>query len=170
MVQRITNLTPRRRAMLAFNGGLMFLLGLLAGLAYTFVLIGRIEAWPLLPSLEVTQPTMLSAAHTEAWPRAHLGLLVNAITLFAIAGIGKTLMLRERAQNVLVCSVLITGWFNIAGFVTAAVFNTRGLAFGGSPANIAVYLFFLVAVVSAFVQAVLIVLGAWRGMRTIGLG
>ncbi len=83
---------------------------------------------------------------------------------------GLAVTLSERIQNLFVICVVATGWFNIAGFVTGTLFGVRGLAIGGEIANSVTYLFFLVAVVTAVIQAWLIVLGAYRGMRTIGLG
>ena len=165
MANRIISITPRRRAAIVFNGGLMFALGLVAGLLFTFALIGRVEAWPLLPALDITIP-----GSVQAWRQTHIGILFNAITLFAIAAVGKSILLTDRVQNLLVVCVLLTGWFNIAGFVTGTLFGARGLAMGGDLANSVTYIFFLVAVVTAIVQATLIVVGAFRGMRTIGLG
>lgn len=165
MANRIISITPRRRAAMVFNGGLMFVLGLIAGLAFTFVLIGHVEAWPLIPRIDMQIP-----GTAAAWRQTHIGILFNAVTLFAIAAVGKSVLLGDRAQILLVVCVLMTGWFNIAGFVTGTWFGVRGLAMGGGIANATTYLFFLIAVVTAVVQAMLLVVGAFRGMRTIGLG
>ena len=165
MEAKILSVTPRRRATIVFNGVLMFALGLIAGLLFTFALIGRVEAWPLIPTIQFEIP-----GSAQAWRQTHIGLLVNGITLFAIAAVGKSILLTERTQNLLVVCVLATGWFNIAGFVTGTLFGVRGLAYGDSLANIATYLFFLVAVITAVVQTGLMLVGARRAMRTIGLG
>lgn len=165
MTNRIISVTPRRRAQMIFNGGLMFALGLLAGLMFTFVIIGHVEAWPLIPRLDLVIP-----GSEAAWRQTHVGILFNAITLIAIGAAGKAILLTERMQNLLVICVVATGWFNIAGFITGTLFGVRGLSMGASVANMATYLFFLVAVVTAVFQAYLILVGAYRGMRTIGLG
>lgn len=164
MRDRITSLAYRRRAVIVFNGGLMFALGLVTGLIFTFALIGHVEAWPLIPALDFAMP-----GSAQAWRQTHLGILFNAITLFAIASAGRYILLTPKVQILLVVCVLMTGWFNIAGFVTGALNGVHGVVFDGSIANHAAYLFFLVAVVTAVVQAVLIIVGAWRGMRSIGL-
>ena len=143
----------------------MFALGLVAGLLFTFAIIGRVEAWPLLPAMDFVIP-----GSAQAWRQTHIGILFNAITLFAIAGVGKSILLTDRLQILLVMCVILTGWFNIAGFVTGTLFGVRGLAMGADLANSVTYIFFLVAVVTAMIQATLIVMGAYRGMRTIGLG
>lgn len=165
MTRKIISVTPRRRAQLIFNGGLMFALGLLAGLIFTFVIIGHVEAWPLIPRLDLIVP-----GSEAAWRQTHIGILFNAITLIAIGAAGKAILLTERTQNLFVICVVATGWFNIAGFITGTLFGVRGLTMGAGMANTATYLFFLVAVVTAVIQGWIILLGAYRGMRTIGLG
>lgn len=164
MRNKISSLTYRRRAVIVFNGGLMFALGLVVGFIFTFALIGHVEAWPLIPALDIAIP-----GSAQAWRQTHIGILFNAITVFAIAGAGKYILLTARAQILLVVCVLMTGWFNIAGFVTGALNGVHGVVFEGSLANHVTYLFFLVAVVTAVIQAVLIITGAWRGMCSIGL-
>lgn len=164
MRTEITSLSYRRRAVLVFNGGLMFALGLAIGFVFTFAIIGHVEAWPLIPPLDISVP-----GSAQAWRQTHLSLLFNAITVFAISACGKHILLGNRAQNILVICVVATGWFNIAGFITGALYGVHGVLFDASLANRVTYLFFLVAVVTAIIETGLIVTGAWRAMRSIGL-
>lgn len=148
---------PALRRILLIQGGLLFALGLVTGLLFTFVVIGRVEIWPLLPAQGISLP-----GSEAGWRRAHLGLMFNAVTLLVFAAIAGWLALGPVAQRVYTLSVAITAWGNSAGFLLAAVFTGRGLALEGDLANRLTYLCFLLAALSAFVQAALLIHGAWR--------
>ncbi|MDD3765124.1 MAG: hypothetical protein PHP86_17655 [Nevskiales bacterium] len=150
-------LSASRRAAIVQWAAWLFCAGLVVGLIFTFESIGHIAAWPLLPRIDFDFP-----GDVTAWRRAHLGLIVNAIAMLAFAAAGRSARLGPSAQRSYVIAVIVTGWANSAGFLTGTLFGVRGLAFGGAVANSATYLFFLVAVASAFVQAILLALGARR--------
>ncbi len=145
---------------LMVQGGLLFGIGLVVGLLFTFFIIGRVEIWPVLPALDLALPG------TEAgWRRAHLGLMFNAVTLLVFALAASALSLSPFQQRLYGFSVAITAWGNSAGFLLAALSGSRGLAMGGGAGNSLTYLCFLAAALTAFVQVWLLVLGALRARR-----
>jgi hypothetical protein len=144
-------LSQSQRATIILYAAWLFGAGLVVGLVFTFEAIGHVAAWPLLPQINFDFPG------TEAgWRRAHLGLIVNSIAMLAFAAVAGSVRFGPRARGIYVVSVIVTGYANSLGFLTGTLFGVRGLEFGGAVANTATYLFFLVAVVTAFAQAILL--------------
>ena len=156
----ISPLTRVHQSRLALHGLLIFGVGLLAGVFYTFSLLGFIEIWPVLPRIEATVP-----GDDRAWMRAHSGTLMNAIALLALAGIGSLIHLGDKGQRWLVLSALVMGWGNTLGYHTAALFGHRGLSFGEVWANNLTYACFFIAVVGVFTALGLALRGVLNGRR-----
>ncbi len=152
-----TELGNQRQAFLITHGALLFAGGLLAGLALTFSLLGHFEIWPLIGKTEVEIP-----GSSRAWLRTHLGLIMNGLAVWVFALIAGRILLSEGQQKLYIVSVLITAWFNSAGFLIGTLFGVHGLSFGGNVPNTLTYLFFLIAVVTVFIQIALVLLGARR--------
>lgn len=161
----ITVFSQRLRLSLIVQGGLLFGVGLVVGLFFTFVVVGHVEIWPVLPALDISVP-----GTEAAWRRAHLGLMFNAVTLLVFAGIASSLSLSLMQQRLYGWSVAITAWGNSAGFLLAALSGTRGLAMGSGLGNSLTYLCFLAAALTAFVQMWLLVAGALRARREAQVG
>ncbi len=151
---QLNSLSTAHRARIVRSAAVLFAVGLVTGLIFTFEAIGRIEAWPLLPAITFDFP-----GTEAAWRRAHLGVLMNSLAMLAFAGVGGLVCLGDPGQRWLTRCVIITGWGNSLGFLIAALYSVRGLAFGDVIANSVVYLLFLLAALTAFVQAALL----WRG-------
>lgn len=156
----IQPLTGPNRSRLALHGLLIFLVGLLAGVFYTFSLLGFIEIWPLLPKIDAVVP-----GDERAWSRAHTGTLMNAIALIALAGIGSLIHLGKQGQRWLVISALVMGWGNTLGYNSAALFGHRGLSFAENLINNLTYGFFFIAVAGVFAALVLAIRGVLNGAR-----
>ena len=152
----LERLSARDRARILAPAAALFALALAIGLIFTFEAIGHIAAWPLIPVLNFDMP-----GTEAAWRRTHLGALMNALAMIAFAAAGSSIRLGARARQVYIYSVCITGWGNSLGFLVGALFGVRGLAFGGAWTNSLNYLLFLIAAVTAFVQAWLL----WQGAR-----
>jgi hypothetical protein len=153
---QLNPLSTAHRARIVRSAAVLFAAGLVIGLIFTFEAIGHIEAWPLLPAIQFEFP-----GTEAAWRRAHLGAIMNALAMFAFAGIGSVVCLNDPGQRWLTRCVMVTGWGNSVAFVIGAIYSVRGLAFGDVVANSVVYLLFLIAAVTAFVQAFLV----WKGAR-----
>ena len=136
---------------------MLFGLGLIFGLVYTFVLIGRIEVWPLPWSLALD-----GQVDSSAWRRAHVGTLINALMVFVFALAADKLRMPSRARTVYSACVQSTAWLNSLAFALAALVGARGLSGGAGLGNTLVYLLFLIAVVTAFLQVYLLARQALR--------
>ncbi len=151
---QLNSLSTALRARIVRQAAVLFAAALVIGLIFTFEAIGRIEAWPLLPAIQFDFP-----GTEAAWRRAHIGTLMNSLAMLAFAGVGGLICLSDPGQRWLTRCVIITGWGNSLGFLIAAIYSVRGLAFGDVIANSTVYILFLLAAVTAFVQVTLL----WRG-------
>ncbi|MDX1496291.1 MAG: hypothetical protein R3352_01930 [Salinisphaeraceae bacterium] len=150
-----SHLTTARQGTMIKHGALVFSGGLLAGLMLTFSLLGHIEVWPIPGQLNIELP-----GTSRAWLRSHLGLILNGIGIWVFMLVGAKILLSEQQQKLYVISVLITAWFNSAGFIIGTLFGVHGLHFGGAVANTVTYLFFLVAVITVVIQVALVLSGA----------
>jgi dolichol kinase len=132
------------RRQLAFHGAIAILLGLIAGFPYAFVILGQMSG------------------DLRAWRMAHLEGVLNGLLLWAAAGIGAVLRLGESAQQVVVWALVVTAYGNTLAAILGATTGQRGLEPGGTPANMTVYLLFMVALVAVFVAVGAITSGARR--------
>src|SRR5207247_10030538 len=83
----------RLRALLVANGALVFMVGLVAGFPFTFVILGKIVLWPLPGALGVHLP-----GDVRGWRMAHLAGILNGLTLIAVASAAPWLTLGHRAS------------------------------------------------------------------------
>jgi hypothetical protein len=65
-------------------------------------------------------------------------------------------------------SLLVAAYGNVIASILGASFGVRGLALGGSVANSAVYLLFVVAIAGVFAGVALLILGGARAARGAG--
>jgi len=150
----------RLRALLVANGALVFMVGLLAGFPFGFVILGKIVLWPLPGAVAWTGST-----DVRAWRMAHLEGILNGLTLIGVAAIAPWLVLGLRAQRLLAWLLIATAWGNVVASVIGPIFGGRGLEFGGGAANSLMYLLFVAAVVAVLVAMGLVVWGAVRRAR-----
>ena len=150
----------RLRALLVANGALVFVVGLLAGFPFTFLILGKIVLWPVLGAIEVHLP-----GDVRAWRMAHLEGILNGLTLIAVAAVAPWLALGRGAQRALAWLLIVTAWGNVVASVIGPIFGGRGLEFGGSLANSLMYLLFVAAVVAVLVAMGLVFWGAMRRVK-----
>lgn len=139
------------------NGALVFLVGLLAGFPFAFMLLGRVELWPIPGKLDWTMP-----GDVRGWHMAHLEGILNGLTLIAVAAVGPRLRLRAGVAAIIAWALVVTAWGNIVASVIGPVFGGRGLAFGGGAANSLMFLLFVAAIVAVMVAMWLVFRGAAR--------
>lgn len=142
---------------LMVSASTLFGLGLIFGLVYTFVLIGRIEIWPLPWSFAFD-----GQADSSAWRRAHVGTLINSLMIFVFALAADKLRMPRRTRTVYSACVQSTAWLNSLAFALAAFVGARGLSGGAGLGNTLIYILFLIAVVTAFFQVYLLARQAVR--------
>lgn len=149
------------RSRLVFHGAALFLLGLVAGLIFTFEAIGHVAVWPVIPQLAIDFP-----GDEAGWRKVHLGFIVNAMAVLLFAAASGHASLGTRASKIFQWCVITTGWGNSLGFLIGALFGVRGLEFVGGDANLVSYLLFTMAACTAFVQGGLLAVGALRAGRS----
>jgi hypothetical protein len=152
--------TPRTRAILALNGMLGILAGLLGGFAFTFSILGFIEIFPFLPRIDTTVP-----GTEAAWRAVHSGSIMNGLLLIALAAVGQLIRLGTRGQRVLLWTAVITVWGNIVGYYTAAIGGDRGLQFGIDWENTLAYFSFAAAAIAVLIAVGLAITGIIRELR-----
>lgn len=136
----------RMATRLVFHGALVFLLGLVAGFPYAFVLLGTM------------------AGEARAWHMAHLEGVLNGLVCIAVAAVAPRLRLGPRQGALVGWGLVVTAYGNLVASVLGASAGVRGLDLGGTAANTAVYLLFVGAVVTVLVAMALVAVGA-RGRR-----
>ena len=151
---------PRLQSLLVAHGALVFILGLLAGFPFAFVILGRVVLWPIPGAAAYTLP-----GDVRAWRMAHLEGILNGLTLFAVAAVAPRLSLGDRAGHWLAWTLIVTAWGNQIASLIGPVFGGRGLEVTGSAANNLMYLLFVVAVFAVIVAMILVVVGALRTAR-----
>ena len=72
----------RARALLFLNGLLLFCFAVFVGWQWFFALLGRIELWPLVPSIDVKLPD-----DHRAWRMVHMEAIAQGLMLMAL-GLG----------------------------------------------------------------------------------
>ncbi|TMB39784.1 MAG: hypothetical protein E6J55_22275, partial [Deltaproteobacteria bacterium] len=100
-------MAERLRALLVANGALVFMVGLVAGFPFTFVILGKIVLWPLPGALGVHLP-----GDVRGWRMAHLEGILNGLTLIAVAAAAPWLTLGPRAQHWVAWLLIATAWGN----------------------------------------------------------
>jgi hypothetical protein len=147
----------RLQSAMIVHGALVFIVGLLAGFPFAFVILGKIALWPVPGAADVHMP-----GDVRGWHMAHLEGILNGLTLFAVAAIMPQLRLGETGLKVVAWTLIVTAWGNIIASVIGPVFGGRGLEFGGSVANSLMYVLFVIAIVTVLIALALVARGARR--------
>src|SRR5262245_61606363 len=155
-------MSDRLQSTMIAHGALVFLVGMVAGFPFAFVLLQKVVLWPL-PALDWAPP-----GDVRAWRMAHLEGILNGLTLIAVAAAGRRVTLGARAQAWVGWGLIVTAWGNIVASVIGPVFGARGLEFGDGVANSLMYLLFVVAIVAVMVAMTLVARGAFAAARHAG--
>ncbi len=150
-------MSDRLQSLMVANGALVFLVGMLAGFPFTFLVLGKVVLWPIPGALEWTMP-----GDVRGWRMAHLEGILNGLTLIGVAAVAPRLSLGERAHAVVAWGLIVTAWGNVVASVIGPIWGGRGLAFGEGAANSIMYLLFVLAVVTVMIAMWLVFRGAMR--------
>jgi uncharacterized protein YacL len=142
MSQRLTRL-------LILHGALMIFIGMILGLLYSSAIT---ENW----GLEATRD----------WRVAHTSVVVVGTFHLAIAGVASHLVLNHRAARVLVGSLVSTVYSFSSAMILGAAIGARGLEASGPPLHLLVFGLMAVSILALFVAAVLLLWGAYAGVRS----
>lgn len=152
-------MSERLQSTMIAHGALVFLVGMLAGFPYAFVLIQKVALWPL-PSVDWTPP-----GDVRGWRMAHLEGILNGLTLIAVAAAAPRLRLGPRPQAWVAWGLIATAWGNILASVIGPLFGARGLEFGDGLANGIMYVLFVGAIVAVMIAMSLVARGAFAAPR-----
>ena len=161
-------MSERLRVLLVAHGAGLWITAVLVGWMYMFMLLGKVELFPIIPSIEIQIP-----GESRAWNMAHLEGVTNGLLLMGLAAIAPLLTLSDRQNRFLCWSAVITGWgFTIPAWANALA-GTRGLAFDGGPfaggiANSIIYLCGWPPAVAVHFVFGLLLLGAINRLRILG--
>jgi hypothetical protein len=160
------NETNRMQGLMIANGGLVLLAGLLAGLPFAFNLLGAIELWPIPFKLDMQIP-----GTERAWRAAHIGNILNASMLLAIAGVLPRLRLAVGTLKAIAWCLIVTVWGNAIFYFGACFTDGRGLTMGankfggGDWMNSIAFFAALIAVYAVLYAVVQVVRGGFAAAR-----
>lgn len=122
-------LNERQRTLLVLNGVGVVCAGIfLAGWLYFFMLLEGIQLFPVIDFIKADIP-----GDRRAWNMAHLEGITNGLLLMATAVIAPYIKLSLRLSTALFWTSLVYAWMFTLPAIANAIFETRGLAYGGGP-------------------------------------
>ena len=141
-------MSERTATVLAFNGLLVLLAGLLAGVPYGTAIVG---AWGDEP--------------VRAWKLAHMEGVQNGILALAVAGCSRWISLGRRGEKTVLWGVVLAAWGNVLGATFGAITGTRGLAPEGPLANAIVFVGFMFGMWGVLIAVPVAARGVWNRLR-----
>ena len=139
------------RSRLIFHGSVVFLLGMLAGFPFAFVLLAEVngtDTW--IPGT------------VRAWRMAHLEGALNGMLLILVAAASGHLPIGAKGEKVIVYGLVLSAWGNIIASINSALTGGRGLEFNGLTANSLTYVLFMAAIFAVLAAFVVLAEAAWR--------
>ena len=156
-------LSEKRRSLLVFNGVGLLISAVLSGWFYFFFLLGAIDLWPFVQDVPVE-----ISGDRRAWNMAHMEGITNGTMLIALGIAAPYFRLGARAQTSLFWATLAFGWLFTLPAIANAVFDTRGLEFGGGPfpgnvlINNIIFISGWPAMIGVHVSFALLAWGGWQ--------
>lgn len=141
------NATEVHQRLLIGHGAAVMLLGMVAGFAYAFSLLGEVSLSPIPYALAERFP-----GRTEGWRAAHLGNILNGVMIVALASALPRLRLPSRRETLVTRALVVTVWGNACFYVFATFAPNHGLSLGDNrlgSGNLAGALAYLPAMVAA---------------------
>lgn len=160
-------LTERQRSLLVLNGAGLWLTGVLIGWAYFVMLLDGLRLFPLVEFIQMDVP-----GDRRAWNMAHMEAFTNGTLLIVTAVAAPYIKLGSKQTSVLFWCSLVYAWLFTLPAAANAIFETRGLAFGGGPfegslANDIIFLTGWPPFMAVHIALPLLVYGAWQHFKGI---
>ena len=161
-------LNERQRTLLILNGIAVVGAGIfLAGWLYFFMLLEGIRLFPFIEFIPADIP-----GDRRAWNMAHLEGITNGLLLIATALIAPYIKLNSILTKILFWTSLIYAWMFTLPAIANAIFETRGLAYGGGPfvgglANDLIFLSGWPPFVSVHIAFALLAYGVWQHYKSL---
>ncbi|MEM8496656.1 MAG: hypothetical protein AAF542_01455 [Pseudomonadota bacterium] len=105
-----------------YHAILMLTVGLIAGVMLVFSLLGAVNFWPF-PIWHVDIP-----GSTRGWQAAHVGGILNAVMLIALATVMLKLRLFQQRLTQVSWGLIAMGWGNTVFYWAGNVSSNRGLS------------------------------------------
>lgn len=151
------SLRPLQR-LLIVNGGLVLLLGFVAGFGFLFFILGSIELWPIPGKIEYQLP-----GTDKAWRMSHLEGVMNGFMLWLMAAVLPTFQLSFASARRVTIALIITAWtFPIASLFDAFFEDSRGLRFGGPITNMIPFFLFYVGIIALVWAVIEVIVMVWK--------
>ena len=161
-------LSERQRTLLVLNGVGVLCAGVfLAGWLYFIMLLEGIRLFPFIEFIQADIP-----GDRRAWNMAHMEGITNGLLLMATAAVAPFIKLGDKATRILFWASLTYAWLFTLPAIANAVFETRGLAFGGTPfvgglANDIIFLFGWPAFLGVHIALPLFGYGVWQHYKSL---
>ena len=161
-------LNERQRTLLVLNGIAVLGAGIfLAGWLYFFMVLEGVRLFPFIELIQADVP-----GDRRAWNMAHLEGITNGLLLMTTAMIAPYIRLNLRLTKVLFWTSLIYAWMFTLPAIANALFETRGLAYGGGPfegglANDLIFLSGWPPFVSVHIAFALLAYGVWQHYKSL---
>jgi hypothetical protein len=155
----------RMQALLFLNGIGLFVASIVFGWVWFFHLLGEIVLWPLPVQIEIDIP-----GDSRGFRMGHMEAITQGLLVMALAFGGQFMRLTRKQFQILFWSVLICAWMFTLPAMANALFETRGLAFGGGPfkpalANDIIYLLGWPPIIAVHVLFAIASLGVFRYLK-----
>jgi L-gulonolactone oxidase len=137
----------RQRARLAFNGLVIFVLGLVIAIPFAIVFTNGADQY------------------THLWEVAHLEALLHGLLLMGLAAVGHLIVLPRSHERYSVTLLVSGAYSSITGATIGAIWDVLGVKPGGSVANTVAWALLGYGTVAVSAAIVWMLWGARRGFR-----
>lgn len=138
-----STLWPLQRTLIV-HGGLVLMLGFVAGFGFLFYLLGAVELWPIPGSIDYQLP-----GSVKAWRMSHLEGVMNGLMLWLAAAALPVFRLPGTSARRVTYALLVTAWtFPVASLFDAFFDDSRGLRFDGPVTNLIPFFLFYIGIIT----------------------
>jgi hypothetical protein len=138
-----SKLWPLQRTLIV-HGGLVLMLGFVAGFGFLFYLLGVVELWPIPGSIDYQLP-----GSVKAWRMSHLEGVMNGLMLWLVAAALPVFRLPDSSATRVTYALLVTAWtFPVASLFDAFFDDSRGLRFDGPVTNLIPFFLFYIGIIT----------------------
>lgn len=142
-------MSSRLQSLLIFNGALVFILGMAAGVPF----LNAIDAASTGGAAEMEA--------VRAWRMAHMEGALNGMLMIAVAATTAHLTLSARMGAVIGWGLIATGWGNIIASFVSGLTGGRGLSLTGFDWNTLTFTLFSIAIVGVLLAMAALAKAGW---------
>ncbi len=139
--------TSNNQMVLIRNGAAVMLLGMIAGFAFAFSLLGEVSLSPIPITFADSFP-----GRPDGWRAAHVGNILNGVMIVALASAYPHLALAAERERMVTRALIVTVWGNACFYIFGVFAPNHGLSLGDNDlgsGNLAGALAYIPAMVAA---------------------